>query len=38
AATEKERRLSNSTCSIFASSTITNPDADQIILCMSAVL
>jgi len=29
---------SNSTSSVFASSTINNPDADQIILCMAAVL
>jgi len=31
-------RISNSTSSIFASATITNPDANQIILCMAAVL
>ncbi|KAG5192408.1 hypothetical protein JKP88DRAFT_204293 [Tribonema minus] len=35
---DRESRLNNSTSSIFASSTISNPDADQIILCMSAVL
>ena len=37
-AQEREVRLNNSTSSIFASSTLSNPDADQIILCMSAVL
>ncbi|KAG5179306.1 hypothetical protein JKP88DRAFT_349989 [Tribonema minus] len=35
---DRERRLNNSTSTIFASSTLSNPDADQIILCMSAVL